>query len=200
MRQGQSRRDEQQDQDDLALCAGIHRRNIRSEAAFFEKYRASAIACAARRVDCHGDAEDLAHDALLIVMKRLQTKPLSDPTALPAFVRRTVEYAAIGFLRKQVRRRTSLVGDWPEHLSPVGDQCFESVVKERTRAQVLEWIGRLTQHRDRELLCRSFLEEQPKPIICGALSVSPAQFDRLIYRAKARLRIVVEGNAESALS
>lgn len=192
MGQGRSQYDEQRDQSDLALCEGVHQRDRRLEASFYEKYRASAVSWAAQRVSCHGDAEDLAQDALLVVIKRLQTKPLNDPAALSGFVRRTVDYTVIGFLRKQTRRRIRLVGEWPEYLSPVEDQCFETVAKEQARAQLLEWIGHLSRPRDRELVRRRFLEEQSKLDVCGALSVSPAQFDRLVYRVKKRMRSVVE--------
>jgi len=131
------------------------------------------------------------------VIKRLRSKPLDDPRALSGFVRRTVDYSVIGFLRKQARRSTTLVGEWPEHLLVVDNECVESIAKAQTRTQVRVWVESLKQPRDRELLRRRFLEDQSKIDICGALDVSAAQFDRLIYRAKKRMRVVVESCAAS---
>lgn len=198
MTQGASNQEQQDRCENAELCQNIYRQNRHSEAAFFKIFRLPAIGWAQQHIDNLCDAEDLAHDALLTVLQRLRARPLKNPSALPGFIRRTVAYTAIGFIRKQSRRRTHTIGDWPEHLSPVEDQSFSSLALAQECREVRTLVGELTQSRDRELLRMKFFEDRPKSDICETLQVSPAQFDRLFYRAKKRLRDLVEQTGDWA--
>ena len=198
MTQGALTQEQQNHCENAELCQNIYQQNKHSEAAFFQTFRLPAIDWTKQHIDNRCDAEDLAHDALLTVLQRLRASPLKNPSALPGFIRRTVAYTAIGFIRKQSRRRTQTIGDWPEDLSPVEDQSFSSLALAQERREVRTLVDELTQSRDRELLRMKFFEDRPKSDICETLQVSSAQFDRLCYRAKKRLRDLVEQTGDWA--
>lgn len=178
--------------DNVTLLLGIQEHNRNAEAYFFEKFRPPAVSWALRQVGNTPDAEDLAHDALLSVLNRLRNKTLSEPAGLAGFVRQTVVYVAIGHLRKVARRNTYCVGDWAERLGAKEEDQALEIERTQVSARLRSTIEKLKQARDRSILKLAFFDEQPKPRICEQLDISPAQFDRIIYRAKQRLRSALE--------
>jgi len=51
-----------------------------------------------------------------------------------------------------------------------------------------QMLSELSTDRDRQLLQLYYLEEREKAEICQQLALSPAHFDRVLYRAKQRFR------------
>ena len=107
-----------------------------------------------------------------------------------------MNYTVLAHVRKQARRQTTLLGDWPDDLACIEDQSFNFIATNELSLRVRELISGLSRNRDRELLVMTYLHEKPKKEICGTLEVSPAQFDRLIYRAKKRLYATIVGLEE----
>ena len=52
--------------------------------------------------------------------------------------------------------------------------------------------------RDKEILRRYFVFEQDKPLICQALDLTPDQFDKVLYRARNRLKSKIEAALEDS--
>jgi RNA polymerase sigma-70 factor (ECF subfamily) len=57
-------------------------------------------------------------------------------------------------------------------------------------------MEQLAQPRDREILHRFYLLEEDKSVICSALDLSAAHFDRVLYRAKQRMRELLNDHVE----
>jgi hypothetical protein len=51
-----------------------------------------------------------------------------------------------------------------------------------------EALATLSQVRDRDILIRSYIYDEPKGVTCEALALTPCQYDRVISRARNRLR------------
>ncbi len=130
-------------------------------------------------------AEDLAQEAVVVLLERLEREPLADPSALAGYLRRTALYLHICGIRERARRKTDCRDRLPEvlcHDSPFGDR----VAQERRR-ELIWRIAQLPIGRDRELLRRYLLEQQGKPAICAALGLPEDHFKRVLSRAKQRL-------------
>lgn len=60
------------------------------------------------------------------------------------------------------------------------------------QARLVKTIESLLQEspieRDKQILKRKYLLEEPKFLICGSLNLSLAHFDRVIWRARNRLK------------
>lgn len=75
-----------------------------------------------------------------------------------------------------------------EHLpDPAPSQLDEILSEEKSRI-VHQVINELRIERDRELLRRYYIAEEDKDRICAALSLTRAQFNNVISRAKARFK------------
>lgn len=143
---------------------------------------------------CHdqAQAEDLAQDTMSIVITHLREKPLDNPDALPKYIRQVAMNLFIGEYRKQQRQQTS-----PDQLAieqTVAEQSssYDTIHQQQQAKAVQQLLAELPQQRDRQILRLFYLAEQDKSSICDRLELSPAHFDRVLYRAKQRLRKLYE--------
>jgi RNA polymerase sigma-70 factor, ECF subfamily len=73
-----------------------------------------------------------------------------------------------------------------------GHSGHEPSLEDRIAHKVRELIQSLSSVRDRRVLVRFYLEEDDKETICRDLGVSPLQFDKILHRARRRLRESLE--------
>ena len=53
-------------------------------------------------------------------------------------------------------------------------------------------IREMSSQRDRAILVRFYLDEEDKETLCRDLGLSPLQFDKILHRARGRLRKLLE--------
>tara|TARA_R110002072_G_scaffold5527_2_gene35309 strand:- start:17720 stop:18274 length:555 start_codon:yes stop_codon:yes gene_type:complete len=154
------------------------------------KYRQRLVAMLTRLTRDPHRAEDLAQDALIIVIKKLQEGGIREPEKLSAYIYSTARFLYLGWLRKadnQVELRESM----EEFESPFTDQ--QACIAAAESAQVVRIsINELPKTRDREILTRSYINDQTKQEICEALFLSTEHYDRVLHRAKQRLKKIAE--------
>lgn len=138
-------------------------------------------------------AEDLCSETMRIVLERLQRAPLDDPARLPAFLAQTARNLVIAEWRKSARRRTvtgqdDVIGAHADEASQPG-----SDIQDHQRAQAVRTVlAEMRTPRDREILVRYYLRDEAKAEICRSLGLSDAHFNRVIYRARERFRMLLE--------
>ena len=70
------------------------------------------------------------------------------------------------------------------------DELVESGMAQRVRT-LLQGMGSV---RDRTIIKRFYLDEESKETICGELGLLADQFDKVLHRARARLRELLEAS------
>lgn len=194
-----SARDQRRRQD-ADLVRAISRGDEQAEARFYELFYPLVLARLRKRMGPNEDALDLTQDTLLTVLCKLRRDGLSDPEGLSGYVSRTAEYTFIGFCRKGANRRTWTMEDIPDiEFSYSDDQTDRLIARERGE-EVREGLSRLNQARDRDLLTQFYLLGQSKSVICENLGLSADHFDRVAYRARARLRNLFEVHTVAELT
>ena len=161
------------------------------------KYRQRLVAMLTRLTRDPHRAEDLAQDALIIVIKKLQEGGIREPEKLSAYIYSTARFLYLGWLRKadnQVELRESM----EDVEAPFTDQ-IEFVTTRENVDIVRRSIDSLLKERDRDILIRSFLREQSKREVCEALYLSTEHYDRVVYRAKQRLKRITEQERQNLL-
>ena len=131
-------------------------------------------------------AEDLAHDTLMIVILKLEDGAIRNPDRLASYIYSTGRYLYFG----SVRKKENKVELWDSM------EDFESAIPIQEEVVATNWaaesirrsINKLPKVRDREILTRSYFNDQTKEEICDALLLSNAHNDRVISRARQRLR------------
>jgi RNA polymerase sigma-70 factor (ECF subfamily) len=132
------------------------------------------------------DIDDRVHDTFVIVVQAIQRGELRDPERLMGFVRTIVRRQIASFIEKNyTRRRDELDIDGnvkiaDSHMSPE-----EGAIRSQN-SQIMEDILRDCSRRDREILTRFYLLEQPQDQICEEMGLNDTQFRLLKSRAKQR--------------
>jgi RNA polymerase sigma-70 factor (ECF subfamily) len=158
-----------------------------------ERIRPGVLAILQGAVRDRGLAEDLCGEAIRIALERLQRQPLDEPLKLDAYVAQTARNLAIAEKRKAARRRT-LTGEQESldaHVDDEADVAADAHRESRARA-VRTILEELPTPRDRTILVRYYLEDDDKEAICNDLGLTPAHFNRVVFRARERFRELLE--------
>jgi len=133
------------------------------------------------------DIDDKVHDCFLIVAQAIRNGELREPERLMGYVRTIVKRQIAGSIDVAVQQRRTRV-DFDDTLFSVSDwrDNPESTVMARQRAEIARKVLNGVSRRDREILNRFYVLEQPQEQICDEMGLSYNQFRLLKSRAKAR--------------
>jgi RNA polymerase sigma-70 factor (ECF subfamily) len=144
------------------------------------------------------DAEDLTQETLHIVVERVRARTIDDPRKVFAFAAATARNLALNAARKMLRQQTvvdsELVDELAQNLEMEQGELSESDDRHLAQA-VADLLDELPTERDRQLLTRFYLDGIDKQQLCHDLGLSPKHFDRVLMRARSRLRTIIERRA-----
>lgn len=139
-------------------------------------------------------AADLLNEALCTTWAKWQAGQIERPEMIAGYVFQV----AMNLLRNHRRamgtrpeKRAS--SDEVARLPAVGEPRDE-VIESQIAARVKALIRGLGSERDRAALVRFYLDEEDKQTICAELQLSPLQFDKVLHRARRRLRQLLESH------
>lgn len=137
-------------------------------------------------------SDDLHQETFRVVLERLRGEGLADPSRLAGFILRTARNLFIGAERKRTRRGEGLdATDREEEPADPADPApgqLALVLREEAAARVHAVLRELPTPRDREVLLRFYVAEEDKERICADLGLSSLHFNRVLFRARQRLR------------
>jgi RNA polymerase sigma factor (sigma-70 family) len=143
------------------------------------------------------DPEDLTQETLHIVVERMRAATIDDPRKVFAFAAATARNLALNAARKMLRQQTvvdsELIDELAQNMEMEGD-LSESDDRHLAQA-VAALLEELPTERDRQLLMRFYLDGTDKQVLCRELGLSPKHFDRVLMRARSRLRTIIERRA-----
>lgn len=136
-------------------------------------------------------ARDICQEALVTALQKLRAGEVRSPESLGAFIRQTAVNLSIQHFRKEKRYVSAdeVVIDLQAHHRDRQEQQIDIPKIRQVLDGVLEG---LSMPRDREILRRYYLHEEDKGDICDALALSPTHFDKVLFRAKQRMRELIE--------
>ncbi len=144
-----------------------------------------------------GDAEaaaDILNQAACTTWEKWQAGQVSRPEEIGGYIFQV----AMNLLRN--RRRS--VADRADrrvdsevlgHL-PADSAATDRWLEKKIAARVKDVLQELGAPRDREILVRFYLQEEEKDSICRDLALAPDQFDKVLHRARARLKELLEAS------
>ncbi len=171
---------------DAELADRISRGDEDAETELYRRFSAGVKQILSRATGDFALAEELCQETLIVVLKRLRSDPLSDPTRLPAFIAQTARNLAMAEHRKQRRRRTSTGSDELEDaMDDAPGQENQAHIRSAAVA-VRTVLQELKSARDRLLLVRYYLRDEDKESICRDLGLSEPSFNIILFRARNR--------------
>ena len=133
--------------------------------------------------------EDIVQDTWVIALENIRASKLRDAKQLGSYIFRigayqlVMKYRADGKFNFGPEEETARLQD----TDPGPDIILENTQFYRT---VIVLMGKLRVKRDRELIGRFYLLEESKRDLCHDLNLSPEHFDRVIYRARERFKLL----------
>lgn len=175
------------------LVARIACGDAAAEIEFYERYTRVLVFYLRRLTRDRALADDLHQDTFRIALLRLRREPLAQPELLANFLYRTAKNLAIGQQRKSARQQTYSTED--EVIERAAESnapsALTSVLYRERASLVREMIQEIKSDRDRTLLYRYYVAEDAKESLCEELDLSHRHFDRVLFRARQRLKELV---------
>ena len=133
------------------------------------------------------DFDDRLHDIFLMVVEAIRGGKLREPGALPSYIHgiaRLSNCSTIG-VRARRRRLYGSLRHWVVARS--GRPNPEDQLAHKQQVGIMRDLLATLNDREREVLTRFYLHEQPKEQICDELDLTDTQFRLIKSRAKQRL-------------
>jgi len=122
----------------------------------------------------------------LIVVKAIRRGDLREPERLMGFVRTVVRRQVAAYIEQAVQKRRDLTDLDAGFVVPDRKQNPEQEAMGLQRVELMKNSLSKLSERDREILLRFYLKEQPQEQICREMDLSETQFRLLKSRAKAK--------------
>ena len=132
------------------------------------------------------ELEDKVHDTFLIVVNAIRRGDLREPERLMGFVRTVVRRQVAAYIEQAVQNRREQAD--LETGVAVADrkQNPEQEAMLRQKSALMKSALDALSERDRDILVRFYLNEQPQEQICREMDLTETQFRLLKSRAKAK--------------
>jgi RNA polymerase sigma-70 factor, ECF subfamily len=170
------------------LLSRIRAGESEAEAELFTRYYPRVLAAARRASRSHDVAEDAAQETFRIALLRLRGRGLDREESLGAFLSAIAIRLITAHYRKMARQRT-MSGE-PEllDLEAPSEDALARLIRSRELSRVLEVLARMRNERDREILDRVYIREEPREVVRRDLGLDELHFNRVLHRARGRFR------------
>lgn len=137
-------------------------------------------------------SEDLAQDTFILVIQKARNNDINNPAALSAFIRQIGINLLIGHKRKETRRDTHGVDDIEIHAPTDNMEISRALHAGKLLQITTQLLDELKTPRDKEILQSYFIYDKNKQQICQDLNLSAEHFDRVLFRARQRLKQLIQ--------
>ncbi len=145
-------------------------------------------------------AADLAQESFLIVIAKARSAGIENPAGFISYIRQIGINLLIAHRRKERRQATEKYAELDSFIPDNSPDIYRQLHATSTLALVQKLFDELPTDRDKQILREYFVYERDKTTICQNLSLSTVHFDRVLFRAKQRLRKLVESELGTATS
>ena len=132
------------------------------------------------------ELEDKVHDTFLIVVNAIRRGDLREPERLMGFVRTVVRRQVAAYIEQAVHTRREQTDIESGIAIADRKQNPEQEAMNVEKTELMKSALAALSSRDREILVRFYLNEQPQEQICREMSLTETQFRLLKSRAKAK--------------
>ena len=171
-----------------SLVARIGAGDRAAETELVLRFSRSLLFMLERRTGERESARDALQETFVVAIRRLRLGEIKRPEALAAFLRGIALNVVLGAKRTAERRLLEYDMEAVHTLLDGAVSADMRIEQSENIAMVKRAIGAMPVARDRNVLVRYFLSEEDKGEICSALGLSSEHFDRVLHRARRRLK------------
>jgi RNA polymerase sigma-70 factor (ECF subfamily) len=145
-----------------------------------------------RKFSRSNNHEDIVQDTFMLVIGKLKQGLIHNPNAIMAYLRTAAINIGFEYLRKDQKYISAVDQDMLTSIEDSKPGILPTLIWDNKLSYVKQAIAGLKKQRDREILSSFYFKGQDKPAICEKLQLSVEHFDRVLYRAKKRLKKLVD--------
>jgi RNA polymerase sigma-70 factor (ECF subfamily) len=165
-----------------------------AEAAMIQRYSRGLRYLLRRKTRDVELAEDFLQETWAIALVKIRGDGLDNPGRLAGYLCGIANNLALGELRRVNRQRTSINSEIVDLIPDESSNPFRHVSRAEVCKLVHGLLDDLRKERDREILKRFYVWEEDKQSICNGLGVDSVHFNRVLYRARQRLKSSIEAS------
>lgn len=173
------------------LVDGVRCGDSAAETQMVERYSRGLRYLLRRKTRNTQLAEDLLQETWAIALVKIREKGLDNPRRLAGYLAGIASNLAIGEQRRVNRQRTAVNSEIVALIPDESESPFRQAARAEICTQVQEILGDLKKERDREILQRFYVREEDKASICRRLGVDSVHFNRVLYRARQRMKSAI---------
>lgn len=159
---------------------------------FIKQHYAGLQLLLQRRIKDSSVAAEMLNEAVATAITHMRVGRIAEPDRLAGYVYRVAMNLYRNYRREFDNRAELRAGpDDIQDVAAVSCGC-EDALEPAIVNEIRSIIASLPTPRDREIVKRFYMNEENKEDICQALGLSPLHFDRVIFRARQRLRGLLE--------
>jgi len=178
---------ERDESSDFSLVAAVAERSELQNQLYLRYRRPLLHVFHHRRID-RDTADDLLQRTFLQAIKKIRTEGLDDPGNLGGYLYRTACKLATSYWRGELSHSHRHEND-RELLTNLKDEALsleDRLDHEQLARHVRNLMDTLPVQRDREVLERFYLHEEPRTSIRESLQLTDMQFNQVLWRARQR--------------
>ncbi len=141
-------------------------------------------------------AQDICHDALIVVIRRLRKEPLEDPEKLSGYVAGVAKRLLWNHVRKEIRQDTHADSEAIARVESQHAEVWHLLYREGMRQYLRDRIAELNAPQYRKILTDHYLLERHKQVIAQEMDLDLKAYNTVLYRARKRLVEAIEGMAD----
>ncbi|HKT74665.1 MAG TPA: sigma-70 family RNA polymerase sigma factor [Steroidobacteraceae bacterium] len=170
---------------DLSLVEAVAERTSLQDQLYL-RYRRPLLQVFLHRRIARDAADDLLQRTFLQAIKKIRTEGLDDPSNLGGYLYRTACKLATAYWRGELSRRHESDRELLTNLKDETLSLEERLDHEQLAKCVRDLMVHLPVQRDREVLVRFYLQEEPRTAIRESLQLTDMQFNQVLWRARQR--------------
>ena len=145
---------------------------------------------------------DLVQDSFIIIISKARNNQIEKPDALASYIRQVGINLMLAHFRKEKRRATSSSEDIQIYSDDKIPGLFRHLTSEDIFKKIQQVVDEMPIARDKEILKNFFIYDKDKEEICAMLTLSSDHFDRVLHRARNRLKqqVLLELGPDNHLS
>lgn len=147
-----------------------------------------------RKFSKSNNHEDILQDSFILVLNKLQQGMVQNPKTILAYLRTTAINIGFEYLRKDKKFTSAIDQDFLDLIEDTNSTILSKMIWNDKVKFVKKVIQELRQQRDKEILMDFYFNEFDKPTICKNLELTSDHFDKVLFRAKQRLKQLIENN------
>lgn len=139
-------------------------------------------------------AADLLNEAVCTTWEKWQAGLIARPEEIAGYIFQVAMNLLRNHRRSASERADKRVASEVIGTLPADAEATDRWLEKKIALRVKRILQELRAPRDRELLVRFYLQEEDKETICRDMSLEADQFDKVLHRARGRLKELLESS------